>query len=84
MIAVARNISHGEAYQKYTTQKEEAVFVGGDNLVTNPNLIVNNDQLDELWEEFVEAGREHVRRGKDVTNTIIAIEYSPTSDESAN
>ena len=84
MIAVARNISHGEAYQKYTTQKDGAVFVGGDNLVTNPNLIVNNDQLDELWEEFVEAGRDHVRRGKDVTNTIIAIEYSPTSDESAN
>lgn len=84
MIAVARNISHGEAYQKYTTQKDGAVFVGGDNLVTNPNLIVNNDQLDELWEEFVEAGRDHVRRGKDVTNTIIAIEYSPTSNESAN
>lgn len=84
MIAVARNISHGEAYQKYTTQKEGAVFVGGDNLVTNPKLIVNNNQLDELWEEFVEAGRDHVRRGKDVTNTIIAIEYSPTSNESAN
>ena len=84
MIAVARNISHGEAYQKYTTQKEGAVFVGGDNLVTNPKLIVNNNQLDELWEEFVEAGRDHVRRGKDVTNTIIAIEYSPTSDESVN
>lgn len=84
MIAVARNISYGEAYENYITRKDMAVFVGAKNMVANTELFVSNDQLDDLWEEFQESGRDYVRRGKDVTNNIIAIEYSPTSDESEN
>ena len=84
MIAVARNISHGAAYNKYTTRKNLAVFVGAKNVIANTDLIVSNDQLDDLWDEFEDAGRDYVKRGKDVTNTIIAIEYSPTMNESAN
>lgn len=84
MIAVARNISHGAAYNKYTTGKKLAVFVGAKNVIANTDLIVSNDQLDDLWDEFEDAGRDYVKRGKDVTNTIIAIEYSPTMNESAN
>lgn len=83
MIAVARNISYGAAYEKYITRKDLAVFVGAKNMVTNTDLIVANYQLDDLWQEFEEAGRDYVRRGKDVTNTVIAIEYSPTMNESA-
>lgn len=84
MIAVARNISHGAAYNKYITRKNLAVFVGAKNVIANTDLIVSNDQLDDLWDEFEDAGRDYVKRGKDVTNTIIAIEYSPTMNESAN
>ena len=84
MIAKARNISHGQAYEKYITRKDLAVFVGSKNMVANTNLFVSNDQLDDLWDEFEEAGRDYVRKGKDVTNNIIAIEYSPTMEESAN
>jgi len=84
MIAVARNISHGAAYNKYTTRKNLAVFVGAKNVIANTDLIVSNDQLDDLWDEFEDAGRDYVKRGKDVTNTVIAIEYSPTMNESAN
>ncbi len=82
MIARARNISHGQAYEKYITRKDLAVFVGSKNMVTNTDLFVSNDQLDDLWDEFEEAGRDYVRRGKDVTNNIIAIECSPTMEES--
>ena len=84
MIAKARNISHGQAYEKYITRKDLAVFVGSKNMVANTDLFVSNDQLDDLWDEFEEAGRDYVRKGKDVTNNIIAIEYSPTMEESAN
>ena len=84
MIAKARNISHGQAYEKYITRKDLAVFVGAKNMVANTDLFVSNDQLDDLWDEFEEAGRDYVRKGKDVTNNIIAIEYSPTMEESAN
>ena len=84
MIAVARNISHGQAYEKYITRKDLAVFVGAKNMVANTDLFVSNDQLDDLWGEFEEAGRDYVRKGKDVTNSIIAIECSPTMEESAN
>ena len=84
MIAKARNISHGQAYEKYITRKDLAVFVGAKNMVANTDLFVSNDQLDDLWEEFEEAGRDYVRKGKDVTNNIIAIEYSPTMEESAS
>lgn len=84
MIAVARNISHGQAYSRYVTQKNLAVFVGANNMVTNTDLIFDTEQLSNIWEEFKEAGRDYVRRGKDVTNDIIAIEYSPTMNESEN
>lgn len=84
MIAVARNISHGQAYAKYSTMKNSAVFIGADNMIANMDLVFFTEQLDHIWDEFKEAGRDYVRHGKEVTNDVIAIECSPTMKESEN
>ena len=86
-VAVTRSISHGKAYSEYSQKKDEngvitATFVGAKNMVGNTDLIFDNVQLDDMWMEMKEAGRDYVRKGKDVTRDIIAIEWSPTSNES--
>ena len=83
MIAVARSISHGEAYSEYAERKDKAIFVGADNMITNTDIIFNDkDQIEELWEEFEDAKLNYVRKGKDVDRDAIAIEFSPTTNES--
>lgn len=83
MIAVARSISHGEAYSEYAERKDKAIFVGADNMITNTDLIFNDkDQIEELWEEFEDAKLDYVRKGKDVDRDTIVIEFSPTTNES--
>lgn len=83
MISVARSISHGKAYSEYAGKKAKAVFVGAENMVTNTDIIFDNkDFLEDLWREFEEAGVDYVRKGKDVKRNIIAIEFSPTTNES--
>jgi len=83
MIAVARSISHGQAYSEYAERKDKAIFVGADNMITNTDLIFNDkDQIEELWEEFEDAKLDYVRKGKDVDRDTIVIEFSPTTNES--
>ena len=83
MIAQARSIAHGKAYSEYAERKEKAVFVGADNMITNTDIIFDNpDFINELWNEFKEAGLDYVRKGKDVTRDTIVIEFSPTTNES--
>lgn len=84
MIAVARNISYGAAYSEYATKKDKAVFIGAENMVGDWSLIFNNEQLTDVWLEFKDAGRDYVRKGKDVTRDLFVIECSPTMDESKN
>lgn len=86
-VAVTRSISHGKAYSEYSQKKDEngvitATFIGAKNMVGNTDLIFDNTQLDDMWLELKEAGRDYVRKGKDVTRDIIAIEWSPTCNES--
>ena len=86
--AVGRSISHGKAYTEYSKKKDEnniptAEFVGAKNMVGNTDLIFEPTQLDDLWLELQEAGRDYVRKGKDVTRDTIVIEFSPSAEESA-
>lgn len=85
MIAVARSINHGFAYSEYAANKDKSVFVGADNMITNSDLIFNdNDLIRGLWKEFEEAGVDYVRKGKEVSRNVIAIEFSPSKTESEN
>ena len=52
-------------------------------MVGNIDLIFEPTQLDDLWLELQEAGRDYVRKGKDVTRDTIVIEFSPSTEESA-
>ena len=86
--AVGRSIPHGKAYTEYSQKKDEngiptAEFVGAKNMVGNIDLIFEPTQLDDLWLELQEAGRDYVRKGKDVTRDTIVIEFSPAAEESA-
>ena len=86
--AVGRSIPHGKAYTEYSKKKDKngiptAEFVGAKNMVGNTDLIFEPTQLDDLWLELKEAGRDYVRKGKDVTHDTIVIEFSPAAEESA-
>lgn len=86
-VAVTRSISHGKAYGEYSQKKDEkgvvtATFVGAKNMVGNVDFVFDNSQLDDFWMELEEAGRDYVRKGKDVIRDVFAIEWSPTSNES--
>lgn len=88
MIAQTRSIAHSTAYAGYAQKKLKngvmtATFIGADNMVTNTDLIFNNQTfVDELWQEFQEAKLDYVRKGKDVVRDTIVIEFSPTTNES--
>lgn len=83
MIAVARSISYGQAYSEYAEQKDKAVFIGADNMISNKELIFKNkDHIEDLWQEFEEAGLDYARKGKDISRDTIVIEFSPTKSES--
>lgn len=83
MIAVARSISYGRTYSEYAERKDRAVFVGAENMLSNTDLIFDDfDDLNNLWQEFEEAGLDYARKGKDVSRDTIVIEFSPTKSES--
>ena len=82
-VAIGRSISHGAAYSEYSQKKDEngvitATFVGAKNMVGNTDLIFDDTQLDDMWIELKEAGRDYVRKGKDVTRDVFVIEWSPS------
>lgn len=83
-VAVARNINYGAAYTNYAAKKDLAVFIGAENMVGDFDLVFDNNQLDDIWLEFREAGADYHSKGKKVTRDLFVIEYSPTPDESRN
>ena len=84
MIAKARNITYGAAYTEYAAKKDQAIFVGSQNMVGDFDWVFDNSQLDDVWLEFKEAGADYARKGKEVTRDLFVFECSPTSNESAN
>lgn len=86
-VAVGRSISHGKAYSEYSLKKDKdgrvtATFVCAKNILGITDSILVAEHLDDLWLEMKEAGRDYVRKGKDVKRDVFAIEWSPTQKES--
>lgn len=83
MIAKARVIPHGSAYTNYSTMKKDSEYVG--SLHLDGDMILNVDgDMDFAWDEFRDEKFKYKGTGKDVTNTLIAIEASPAKEESSN
>lgn len=82
MIAVGRCISHGNAYATYATMKENAIFLGANNMDGDYSYVVDNSELDGIWFEFANLGHSSVASGRPCTNNLVVFEISPTSDES--
>ena len=83
MIAKARVIPHGNAYTNYSTMKKDSEYVGSLHLDGDMTLNVDGD-MDFAWDEFRDEKFKYKGTGKDVTNTLIAIEASPAMEESAH
>ena len=82
MIARARAVAHGNAYTTYATLKRDAEFVCCENMAGDMSVTVTDDDLDNIWMQFKYAGENYVAKGKPVTRNLIAMEVSPTKDES--
>lgn len=82
MIARARAISHGNAYTTYATLKEDAEFVCCENIAGDMSFAVTEDDLEKIWLQFKYAGDNYIAKGKPVTRNLIAMEVSPTIEES--
>ena len=82
MIARARAIAHGNAYTTYATLKKNAEFVCCENMAGDRTAAVTEDDLDDIWIQFKYAGENYVAKGKPVTRNLIAMEVSPTKEES--
>ena len=82
MIARARAITHGNAYTTYSTLKRDAEFVCCENMAGDMTMAVTVDDLDSIWMQFKYAGENHLSMGKPVTRNLIAMEVSPTKEES--
>ena len=82
MIARARAITHGNAYTTYSTLKRDAEFVCCENMAGDMTMAVTVDDLDSIWMQFKYAGENHMSTGKPVTRNLIAMEVSPTKEES--
>ena len=82
MIARARAIAHGSAYTTYSTLKRDAEFVCCKNMAGDMTMAVTEDDLDSIWMQFKHAGDIYIAKGKPVTRNLIAMEVSPTKEES--
>ena len=82
MIARARAIAHGNAYTTYATLKENAQFICCENMAGDMNNTVTEDDLNFLWTQFKYAGENYIAKGKEVTHNLVAMEVSPTKEES--
>lgn len=96
MIAKARAIPHGNAYVTYATLKKDAILVGTLNMDCDNILSLNpaEDAWEEfknenfknhnrMWEEHKSNPNFHIPK-KEVTRTLIAMEVSPSLEESAD
>ena len=82
MIARARAVAHGSAYTTYATLKRDAEFVCCENMAGDMTAAVTDDDLDNIWMQFKYAGENYIAKGKPVTRNLIAMEVSPTKEES--
>ncbi len=82
MIARARAIAHGNAYTTYATLKKNAEFVCCENMAGDRTAAITEDDLDDIWIQFKYAGENYIAKGKPVTRNLIAMEVSPTKEES--
>ena len=82
MIARARAIAHGNAYTTYATLKKNAELVCCENMAGDRTAAVTEDDLDDIWIQFKYAGENYIAKGKPVTRNLIAMEVSPTKEES--
>ena len=82
MIARARAIAHGNAYTTYSTLKRNAEFVCCENMAGDMTVAVTEDDLDSIWMQFKYAGENYIPTGKPVTRNLVAMEVSPTKEES--
>ena len=82
MIARARAVAHGNAYTTYATLKKDAEFVCCENMAGDMSVTVTDDDLDNIWLQFKYAGENYIAKGKAVSRNLIAMEVSPTKDES--
>ena len=82
MIARARAIAHGNAYTTYSTLKRDAEFICSENMAGDMTVAVTEDDLDSIWMQFKYAGENYLSKGKPVTRNLIAMEVSPTKEES--
>lgn len=94
MIAKARAVSHGNAYTTYSTLKKDAEFIGTLNMDCDAVLSLHPEE--DAWEEFKNEDIKHKNMlweqrmknpnftipKKEVTRTLIAMEVSPTKEES--
>lgn len=81
MVVKGRQISHGAAYSDYAAMKDKAIYIGGEHLDTDAFIISSAPDLEEIWGEFEYEGSMYSKGGKDIKNTIIALEASPTPEE---
>ena len=82
MIARARAITHGHAYTNYSTMKKDAEFVCCENMAGDMLFTATEDDLESIWLQFKYAGENYIPKGKEVTRKMIAMEVSPTLEES--
>ena len=82
MIARARAIAHGNAYTTYSTLKRDAEFICCENIAGDMTVAITEDDLDSIWMQFKYAGENYLSKGKPVTRNLIAMEVSPTKEES--
>ena len=82
MIARARAVAHGNAYTTYATLKKDAEFVCSENMAGDMSVTMTDGYLDDIWMQFKYAGENYIARGKPVTRNLIAMEVSPTKEES--
>ena len=94
MIAKARAVSHGNAYTTYSSLKKDSIFIGSFNMDCDTTMSLN--PADDAWEEFRNESVKHKNRlweekakdskffipRREVTNTLIAMEVSPSMEES--
>ena len=81
MVLKGRQISHGAAYSDYSAMKERAVYIGGEHLDADTFINSSTPDMEEIWLEFEREGSMYSKGGKDIKNTIIALEASPTPEE---
>ena len=82
MIARARAVAHGNAYTTYATLKKDAEFVCSENMAGDMSVTMTDGYLDDIWMQFKYAGENYIAKGKPVTRNLIAMEVSPTMEES--